>query len=136
MFTLADELDRDCHSVCDLPLCRVLLLNDSHYPWCILVPRVADISEITQLTQQQRAILWQESDMLSRALQHAFCPDKLNVAALGNMVKQLHIHHIARYTTDVAWPHPVWGKVAAKPYTPAALAQRISLLKAQLLEQN
>jgi diadenosine tetraphosphate (Ap4A) HIT family hydrolase len=116
-FELHQQLAADCVVVGDLPLCRVLLANDSHYPWFILVPRRPDISEIHQLDDTDRAQLWQESDQLSRRLQAIYTPDKLNIAALGNMVPQLHIHHIARFKTDAAWPAPVWGKHPARPYT-------------------
>ncbi|RZF92539.1 HIT domain-containing protein [Pseudoalteromonas sp. N1230-9] len=125
-FSLAKELQRDCIELADWPLCKVLLMNDSQYPWFILVPREAGVKEIIDLSEQQQIMLLQESAKLSKLLQQVFSPDKLNVAALGNMVPQLHIHHIARFKSDAAWPAPVWGKLPAIPYSD----QQISALKA------
>ena len=123
MFELDTRLNNDCEVIAQWPLCSVLLMNESRYPWFILVPRVANIREIVQLTNEQQAQLQQESNQLSHFLLEAFSADKLNVAALGNMVPQLHIHHIARYETDEAWPAPVWGKFPAKAYSDAAMAE-------------
>nr|WP_193988383.1 HIT domain-containing protein [Lelliottia steviae] len=125
-FSLAKELQRDCIELADWPLCKVLLMNDSQYPWFILVPREAGVKEIIDLSEQQQIMLLQESAKLSKLLQQVFSPDKLNVAALGNMVSQLHIHHIARFKSDAAWPAPVWGKLPAIPYSD----EQISALKA------
>lgn len=122
-FVLAPELQRDCIEVADWPLCKVLLMNDSQYPWFILVPRRAGLKESIDLPEAEQLLLMQESAKLSRLLQSTFNPDKLNVAALGNMVPQLHIHHIARFKTDPAWPAPVWGKFAAIPYSAEQLAK-------------
>ncbi|BDF95248.1 MULTISPECIES: HIT domain-containing protein [Pseudoalteromonas] len=124
-FSLAPELARDCIEVADWPLCKVLLMNDSQYPWFILVPRQAGLKESIDLSEQDQLVLMQESAKLSLLLKDVFNPDKLNVAALGNMVPQLHIHHIARFKSDAAWPAPVWGKFTAKPYT----QDQIELLK-------
>ena len=125
-FSLAPELQRDCIELADWPLCKVLLMNDSQYPWFILVPRVAGVKEIIDLSEELQITLLQESGKLSKLLQQVFKPDKLNVAALGNMVPQLHVHHIARFTTDAAWPAPIWGKLPAVPYTD----EQIAVLKA------
>ncbi|URQ87087.1 HIT domain-containing protein [Pseudoalteromonas sp. SCSIO 43088] len=125
-FSLAPELQRDCIELADWPLCKVLLMNDSQYPWFILVPRVAGVKEIIDLSEELQITLLQESGKLSKLLQQVFNPDKLNVAALGNMVPQLHVHHIARFTTDAAWPTPIWGKLPAVPYTD----EQIAVLKA------
>ena len=116
MFQLHPQLAKDCRDMGRLALCRLLLMDDSQYPWFILVPERHDISEVHQLDEQDRARLWEESAMLSRALVRGFAPDKLNIAALGNVVPQLHVHHIARYRHDPAWPAPVWGKLPPKPY--------------------
>ena len=116
-FELAPELKRDCIELADWPLCKVLLLNDSLYPWFVLVPRQAGLKEIIDLSDADQIIYLKESAKLSKLLVEVFKPDKLNVAALGNVVSQLHIHHIARFTTDAAWPAPIWGKHPAKPYT-------------------
>ena len=125
-FSLAPELQRDCIELADWPLCKVLLMNDSQYPWFILVPREAGLKEIIDLCEEQQVTLLRESAKLSKLLQQVFNPDKLNVAALGNMVPQLHIHHIARFKTDAAWPAPVWGKLPAVPYSD----EQITSLKA------
>ncbi|ADT67640.1 HIT hydrolase [Pseudoalteromonas issachenkonii] len=122
-FTLAPELKRDCIELADWPLCKVLLLNDSQYPWFVLVPRIAGLKEIIDLTEQQQITYLHESAKLSHLLMEVFNPDKLNVAALGNMVPQLHIHHIARFKTDIAWPAPVWGKFPSVPYTNEQIEQ-------------
>jgi len=121
-FSLAPELQRDCIELADWPLCKVLLMNDSQYPWFILVPRVAGVKEIIDLSEELQITLLQESGKLSKLLQQVFNPDKLNVAALGNMVPQLHVHHIARLTTDAAWPTPIWGKLPAVPYSDEQIA--------------
>ena len=116
-FTLAPELARDCIEVADWPLCKVLLMNDSQYPWFILVPRKPNLKESIDLDDVDQLMLMKESAKLSQLLKEVFNPDKLNVAALGNMVPQLHIHHIARFKNDAAWPAPVWGKFPSVPYT-------------------
>lgn len=117
MFSLDPRLANDCFEVTDLHLCKVLLMNDSQYPWLILVPRVEQVTEVIQLDEQQQRLLWQESALISKCLQNCFAPDKLNIAALGNMVPQLHLHHIARFKQDAAWPKPVWGVNPAKAYS-------------------
>ncbi|MBQ4812973.1 HIT domain-containing protein [Pseudoalteromonas luteoviolacea] len=122
-FELAPELQRDCIELANWPLCKVLLMNDSQYPWFILVPTVPGLREIIDLDEQQQTQFWQESKQLSELLMSVFTPDKLNVAALGNMVPQLHVHHIARFEDDAAWPKPVWGVNPAKAYTEAQLVE-------------
>ncbi|KAF7774364.1 hypothetical protein PCIT_a0799 [Pseudoalteromonas citrea] len=129
-FELAPELQRDCITLADWPLCKVLLMNDSQYPWFILVPRVSGLKEIIDLTDEQQKTFWLESAKLSQLLREVFNPDKLNVAALGNMVPQLHVHHIARFTTDIAWPKPVWGLFSPVAYSDeqlVALKKALSL---------
>lgn len=135
MFELDSRLANDCALVTDLPLCRVLLMKDANYPWLILVPRIAGLKEIIELSTHQQSELYLESNRVSRCLQQLFSPDKLNIAALGNVVSQLHIHHIARFTSDAAWPKPVWGTVPATAYSEPALNERIALIK-QGLETN
>ena len=131
-FTLHPQLAQDTHFVMDLPLCRILLMNEARYPWLILVPRRNGIREIHELLPAERLQLWEESDQVSRALTTLFQPDKLNIAALGNIVPQLHIHHIARFQTDAAWPAPVWGKFAPEPYTADAATSRCATLRSAL----
>ncbi|OZG72101.1 HIT family protein [Hahella sp. CCB-MM4] len=123
MFDLHERLAEDCHWLGDFPLCRLLLMNDSHYPWFILVPRVAGIREVYELPEEQQVQVLQESSLLGRCIMGCFHGHKLNVAALGNMVPQLHLHHIVRFPSDVAWPGPVWGKVPPTAYDDAELAR-------------
>lgn len=125
-FTLDSRLENDTELLFDWPLCRVLLMRDANYPWCILVPRITHdsgevVTELYQLDDGQRAQLDKESMALSRFLMEHFSGDKLNIAALGNVVAQLHIHHVVRFQGDAAWPAPVWGKLQAQPYEPTAL---------------
>lgn len=131
-FALHPQLAADCFVVGDWPLCRILLMNEARYPWFILVPRRAAIREVHELTAADRAQLWQESDQFSRQLLALFQPDKLNIAALGNVVPQLHVHHIVRYQTDAAWPAPVWGRFAPEAYTAAGAAERVAAVQAAL----
>lgn len=134
MFVLDQRLLQDTVPVGDFPLSRLLLSNDSQYPWFILVPRRADISEVFQLSEADQAQLWSETNSLSQTLQRLFNADKMNVAALGNVVSQLHMHVIVRHKTDVAWPAPVWGKHPAVPYSAAQSAAIIARLKDVLVE--
>ena len=119
----------DCAVLGRFPLCHLLLMRDANYPWLILVPDRDGVREIHHLQAADREQLLHESVLLSGMLEELFRPDKLNVAALGNVVPQLHVHHIARFRTDAAWPDPVWGRVPARPYTAtqlAALSQRLT----------
>ncbi len=130
-FELAPEIERDSLWLADWPLCQLRVQNDANYPWFILVPRRVAMVEIIDLTQDEQRQLWRESAFLSEFLKAEFNAKKLNVAALGNMVPQLHVHHIVRYENDIAWPAPVWGKAPAKMYSEAALQQlkhKLSLL--------
>ena len=129
MFELHPQLARDCVSLSRLKLCEVLLMNDATYPWIILVPERPGVSELYQLTPADRHQLMEESAFVAQAMAQAFTADKMNVAALGNVVPQLHIHHIARHKNDPAWPGPVWGKTAAVPYTEAELLRTVALLE-------
>jgi diadenosine tetraphosphate (Ap4A) HIT family hydrolase len=117
VFSLDPRLAQDSHHLGDLPLCRVLLSNDAQYPWFILVPRQANASELFDLDEPARQLLWAETHCLAERLSQGYAADKMNVATLGNVVAQLHMHVIVRYTTDAAWPAPVWGRHPARPYT-------------------
>jgi len=128
------QLANDCLLLGRFTLSHLLLMRDANYPWCILVPDREGIAEIYQLSETDQQQLLRESSQLSLAMAAAFSPDKLNVAALGNVVPQLHIHHIARYKTDVAWPAPVWGRVAVKPYSEDELAAVVQSLLSELTE--
>lgn len=108
-FALDPRLAADTRPVASLPLCDVLLMNDARYPWLILVPRRAGLVEIADLRDDEQAILWQEVNRAAAALRAAAPCDKLNLGALGNIVRQLHVHVVARVEGDTAWPGPVWG---------------------------
>ena len=127
-YELHPQLAADTHPLASLELCDLRLMDDANYPWLVLVPRIANARELADLDAGQRHRLTDEIDLASRALRAAVRPFKLNVAALGNLVPQLHVHVIARFEDDPAWPAPVWGRVAARPYTPDALVARIRLL--------
>lgn len=129
MTDLHPQLQKDCLILGCFKLSHLLLLNDSNYPWFILVPDRADITEIIELSATDRNQLWLESHVLSTHIMRQFAGDKLNIGAIGNLVPQLHLHHIVRYRSDLAWPDPVWGKTAAKPYSDEALTNRIEQLK-------
>jgi len=116
MFKLHPQLEKDCFILGEFRLCTLLLLNDANYPWFILVPNRDNISEMHQLSTADQQQFMAESTVLSHGLEHVFQPDKLNIAALGNIVPQLHIHHIARFSTDISWPAPVWGAAPAIIY--------------------
>ncbi|WP_339514332.1 HIT family protein [Pseudomonas sp. RL_15y_Pfl2_60] len=129
MFTLDSRLHSDTKVVGDFPLCRLLLMNDANYPWFILVPRREAVTEVFDLDAADQLLLWQETSQLAAFLKQAFAADKMNIATLGNMVSQLHMHVVVRRTTDAAWPAPVWGKAPAQAYTEAEIAdlrQRLS----------
>jgi diadenosine tetraphosphate (Ap4A) HIT family hydrolase len=134
-FQLHPRLQADTVPVGRLELCVLLLMNDANYPWLILVPERAGIDEIHQLDEADQQLLMRESCTVSRALATAFAADKMNIAALGNVVPQLHLHHIVRYRSDPAWPAPAWGRLPAKPYEPQALAARLAQLRQALGEE-
>lgn len=135
MFALDSRLEQDTFALGDFPLCRLLLSKDANYPWFILVPRRADISEIFQLDDSDREQLWKETNFLSEALKDCFAADKMNVAALGNVVSQLHMHVIVRRRDDAAWPAPVWGHAPATGYSPEKLSELRQRLKSVLNEE-
>lgn len=117
MFKLDPRLDNDTHFIIALPLCDALLMNDARYPWVILVPRITGLTELYQLSETQQQQLTVESNSVAQKLAELVSADKMNVAALGNVVSQLHIHHVARYQGDESWPAPVWGQGEAVPYS-------------------
>ncbi|MGL4316794.1 MAG: HIT family protein [Pseudomonas sp.] len=133
MFTLDSRLQQDTLTIGDFPLCRLLLMNDGHYPWFILVPRREAVSELFQLDTADQQQLWLETTRLAETLKDAFVADKMNVATLGNVVSQLHMHVIVRRREDAAWPAPVWGKHPARAYEAgqiAAIRERLRLVLA------
>ncbi|MGE5514287.1 MAG: HIT domain-containing protein [Bacteroidota bacterium] len=129
MFVLHERLQADTVFITDWPLCRVLLLNDANYPWLVLVPRRKGVSELHELDQDDRQTVIEEIAKASHCLQNHVKAHKMNVGALGNVVPQLHIHVIARFDGDAAWPRPVWGAVPAKPYEAAELEAHVTALR-------
>jgi diadenosine tetraphosphate (Ap4A) HIT family hydrolase len=122
MFELDPRLAVDTVELARWSLCRVLLMNDSNYPWLILVPQRPGLRDFDEVAGADRGVLDGEITRACAVLRKLFKPHKMNVASLGNVTPQLHIHVIARQTSDRAWPKPVWGVVPAKPYTAEALA--------------
>ena len=116
MFALDPRLENDTISLGNFPLCRLLLMNESSYPWFILVPQRSNLQEIPHLSETDHHQLWHESTRLSLWMERFFCFDKMNIAALGNIVNQLHLHHVARKVGDPAWPNPIWGYRPPVPY--------------------
>lgn len=133
MFCLDSRLQQDTVVLGDFPLCRLLLMNDSSYPWLILVPRREAVSELFQLAADEQQQLWGETTRLAETLKDAFVADKMNIAALGNVVSQLHMHVVVRHRDDASWPAPVWGRHPAVPYSEpqlAAMRERLRLVLA------
>jgi len=129
---LHPQLADDTHPVAALELSELRLMDDANHPWLILVPRLEGATEWIDLDVPGQATLSREISVASRLLQREFRPHKLNVAALGNMVPQLHVHVIARFEHDIAWPRPVWGTATAKRYSTEELARRVEQLQAAL----
>jgi len=134
MFALDSRLQQDCLLIGDFALSRLLLMNDANYPWFILVPRREEVSELFQLDADDQRQLWQETTLLAETLKDTFAADKMNVATLGNVVNQLHMHVIVRRREDAAWPAPVWGRHPAQPYSEQQVGQIIDKLRLVLTE--
>ena len=130
-WSLHPQLHADTGPVCDLALSRVLAMNDANFPWLILVPRRAGVSEIFDLGAEQATLL-NEISLVSRVLKDVTQCDKLNVAAIGNVVPQLHIHIVARRKDDALWPKPVWGAARPRAYDPAALERFATAIRERL----
>ena len=131
-FDLHPQLAHDCIDVLDWPLCKLLLINNQQVPWLILVPRVAGVEELHQLSSKEQIQLLQEVELASSYLEHLYKPHKLNVAAIGNKVRQLHMHVVARQEDDACWPEPVWGNLAAAPYAEAELEALVAQMRKAL----
>jgi diadenosine tetraphosphate (Ap4A) HIT family hydrolase len=131
-WSLHPQLDRDTANLGDLPLSRVLVMDDANYPWVILVPRRADITEVIDLEETEQRQLMAEVTRVAGALRTVTACHKLNIAALGNAVPQLHVHVIARFRTDAAWPKPVWGVARARAYTHEELEKFVAALRPKL----
>lgn len=138
MFQLHPRLAEDSIVIGRFDLSLLLLSKDANYPWCILVPQVEDEDafEIHHLSEAEQLQLMRESCRLSEVMTSLFDAHKMNVAALGNVVRQLHIHHIARFEDDAAWPQPIWGKLPAKAYTQDELTERIKRLQNALIGEG
>jgi diadenosine tetraphosphate (Ap4A) HIT family hydrolase len=128
-FQLHPKLADDCFVVTDWPLCKVLLMNDSRFPWLILVPAREGLREIYELSATDQLQFLHESVTLGRLLMQHWQGLKLNVAALGNMVPQLHVHHIVRFADDPCWPGPVWGQGTVIKFTVAERERRLAALR-------
>jgi len=135
-FKLAPQLKNDTIELTTLALCKVLLMNDSQFPWIILVPQRANITELYQLNDNDLKQVHQESLMISKLMMEHFKGDKLNTGALGNIVSQLHLHHIVRYKNDALWPKPVWGNIKAAGYPESELASIKETLRTLIEQKN
>ncbi len=131
-FALDPRLAADTHAIGALPFSELLLMDDARFPWLILVPRIAGARELIDLDEGDQRLLLGEIDRVARVLDELLHPDKLNIAALGNVVPQLHVHVIARFTGDAAWPNPVWGRGERVAYGERERAARIAVLRAAL----
>ena len=131
-FALDTTLAADAHAIGDLPLSSVLLSDDARFPWLILVPRIAGMRDLIDLQRERQHEFLDEIDRCARVLRELHSPIKLNIASLGNVVAQLHVHVIARRATDAAWPKPVWGVGQREAYAPAALKAELERLRTAL----
>jgi len=131
-FILHPQLAADTVLVGEFPLCQVLLANDGNFPWLILVPKINNISEFHELTDEQQAQFLSESNAVSKLLKDELSADKINIAALGNMVPQLHIHHVARFKEDACWPKPIWGQIPAISRTEQQTLQLVAMISTKL----
>ncbi|MGY0503898.1 HIT domain-containing protein [Luteimonas sp. e5] len=131
-FRLDPRLGADSHALAEWPLCTLRLMDDAQYPWLLLVPRIARARELIDLQPAQRRQLHVETDAAAQLLRDVFAPHKLNVAALGNVVEQLHVHVIARFREDPAWPRPVWGAAPMQRRSEAERGELIQRLQARL----
>ena len=131
-FSLHEKLAADCESLGDLDLCTVLLMRDHRFPWVILVPRIEGLRDLHDLPRDRARVLFDEIDRLSRILVDEFQAEKINVAALGNQVPQLHVHVIGRYASDVAWPGPVWNAGVVQDVDQVVVRARATVLRRAL----
>ncbi len=135
-FILHPRLLGESVFVLDLELSRLVLMNNKRFPWLLLVPRLSDIAEIVDLSEKDQGMLWGEIARISKLLRALFRPDKLNVATIGNLVPQLHVHLIARFRTDEAWPKPTFGFAPPLPYTSNELEQLTARILAELVTKG
>ncbi|MGN6704529.1 MAG: HIT domain-containing protein [Rhodanobacter sp.] len=131
-FTLDPRLAADTRLLASLPLCDVRLMDDARYGWLVLVPRRDGLVEIADLGEGEQATLWREVNRAGAALRATMPCDKLNLGALGNIVRQLHVHVVARREGDAGWPGPVWGHGQREPCAEGALHERMAALRQAL----
>ena len=131
-FKLDERLKADCEFVANLGVCTLLLMNNASVPWFILVPTVMQATELTELPMKQQHQVLHEMNQVAAMVTNVYSPKKLNIGALGNIVSQLHIHVIGRFTYDPAWPNPVWGQLAVNPYSEVQLVQQLTDIRACL----
>ena len=136
MFELHEQLRKDTVAVGQFNLCLVLLHKDANYPWVILVPKRDNVREIHHLAEADQQQLIRESSHLAEVMTSLFAPTTMNIAALGNIVPQLHVHHLARFDGDPAWPRAVWGYGEPKPYSESELADRLNRLHSSLVGEG
>jgi diadenosine tetraphosphate (Ap4A) HIT family hydrolase len=132
MFILDSKINSDTYAIADLKISRLLLMNDSNYFWLILVPRKANLVELIDLDFDEQIEVLREINLVGKILKENFGAEKLNIAALGNVVKQLHIHVIGRFQNDASFPKPVWGNSPLKPYQEEAALEIIKKIKSLL----
>ncbi len=132
-FELDSRLEADTFKIGESTLNLLLLMNDSRYPWCILVPKQAGLREIYELSAKDQSTLLTESSVLAKTLMTTFAQEKMNIGALGNVVSQLHVHHVGRHQSDPAWPGPVWGHSQALPYSSDSRKKTVQALSQSAL---
>lgn len=135
-FELHPQLTKDTSLLGEFPLSLALLHRDDSVPWVILVPKKADLTELHHLPMQEQQQFLIESEVVNRALETLFTPDKLNFGALGNMVPQLHVHHIARFKNDIAWPGPLWGSTKGEYRSDEDQQSLVQRIQSQLAESE
>ncbi|WP_394153515.1 HIT family protein [Vibrio maritimus] len=135
-FELHPQLTKDTSLLGEFPLSLALLHRDDSVPWVILVPKKADLTELHHLPMSEQQQFLIESEVVNRALETLFTPDKLNFGALGNMVPQLHVHHIARFKNDIAWPGPLWGSTKGEYRSDADQQSLVQRIQSQLAESE
>jgi diadenosine tetraphosphate (Ap4A) HIT family hydrolase len=136
MFQLDERLASSSELAFDLPLGQVRMANESRYPWLLLIPRKPNVREIIDLSAAEQGQIWRESAFLATMLNTLHNPDKLNVAAIGNIVEQCHVHHVARWRNDAAWPDPIWGKFPPTPYIDEEKQNRLALYRDYFNQQG
>ena len=136
VFAIDSRLERDSLLIADGPLSQWRLMDDARFPWLVLVPRIVDATELVDLDGSQQRLLLGEINLAAKLLRDAGRCDKLNIGALGNIVRQLHVHVVARTEQDAAWPGPVWGHGATHRYLPDERTQKLAWLRARLPTVN